>query len=316
MYLPLPWGYRRLGDKHFRTVEGAIEKFNLQFDIIHAHFSWSAGYVGAKLKEKYDLPLVITVYENQKWFIEEYESGNEDLYWAWEMADTLLRLNQADIPLLERFNSSVMHMPIGYDSAKFYPIERAKARKHLSLPSDREILFSLGFLKEKKGFRFLIDAMNYIADCRDDTICFIGGGGPLRNDLQRQIENLELNDRVKLIGYLDHEGEDIRHWYNACDLFVLPSLSESFGVVQVEAMACGKPVVATFNGGSETVIQSEKHGYLTDAGNSRALADTILSALNKDWDETEILGYARQYAWENITEAITDIYSDLLKAHA
>jgi glycosyltransferase involved in cell wall biosynthesis len=64
------------------------------------------------------------------------------------------------------------------------------------------------------------------------------------------------------------------------------------------------------------VIQSEKHGYLTDAGNSRALADTILSALNKDWDETEILGYARQYAWENITEAITDIYSDLLKAHA
>ncbi|MDI3541356.1 MAG: hypothetical protein PWQ62_270 [Candidatus Methanomethylophilaceae archaeon] len=78
---------------------------------------------------------------------------------------------------------------------------------------------------------------------------------------------------------------------NACDLFVLPSLSESFGVVQIEALACGKPVVATRNGGSEEVIISDDYGLLVDPANPNELREKIIEAPDKDWDREKILVY-------------------------
>ncbi len=76
---------------------------------------------------------------------------------------------------------------------------------------------------------------------------------------------------------------------NACDLFVLPSISESFGVVQIEALACGKPVVATRNGGSEEVITSDDYGLLVDPANPNELREKIIEAPDKDWDREKIL---------------------------
>jgi len=78
---------------------------------------------------------------------------------------------------------------------------------------------------------------------------------------------------------------------NACDLFVLPSISESFGVVQIEALACGKPVVATRNGGSEEVITSDDYGLLVDPANPNELREKIIEAPDKDWDREKILVY-------------------------
>jgi len=78
---------------------------------------------------------------------------------------------------------------------------------------------------------------------------------------------------------------------NACDLFVLPSLLESFGVVQIEALACGKPVVATRNGGSEEVISSDDYGLLVDPANPNELREKIIEAPDKDWDREKIFVY-------------------------
>ena len=95
---------------------------------------------------------------------------------------------------------------------------------------------------------------------------------------------------------------------NASDLFVLPSLSESFGIVQIEAMACGVPVVATINGGSEEIITSEDYGLLVEPANPEDLAEKILIALNKEWDKEKIRKYAEQFTWERIAERIHEIY--------
>jgi len=105
---------------------------------------------------------------------------------------------------------------------------------------------------------------------------------------------------------------EIPLWMNACDLFVLPSLNESFGIVQIETMACGKPVVATNTPGSREIIASEKYGLLCQPGNPEDLADKILVGLEKDWNQQEILQFADSFSWEKIAGDILRIYDTLL----
>jgi glycosyltransferase involved in cell wall biosynthesis len=118
-------------------------------------------------------------------------------------------------------------------------------------------------------------------------------------------------DYVKLAGGRPHN--EIPIWMNACDVFVLPSLRESFGVVQIEAMACGKPVVATYNGGSEEIITSEDYGLLCESANPKALAEKILIAFDKEWDGETIRRYAEQFRWETIIEEIVAIYKSITR---
>jgi teichuronic acid biosynthesis glycosyltransferase TuaC len=102
-------------------------------------------------------------------------------------------------------------------------------------------------------------------------------------------------------------------WMNACDLFVLPSLSESFGVVQIEALACGKPVVSARNRGSEEVIISDEYGLLVEPADPEDLAEKILVALDRKWDREAILVYAERYTWENLAKEIVGVYAQILE---
>jgi glycosyltransferase involved in cell wall biosynthesis len=112
---------------------------------------------------------------------------------------------------------------------------------------------------------------------------------------------------VKVDGFVPNDLLPI--WMNACDVFVLPSLSESFGIVQIEAMACGKPAVATYNGGSEEIITSEDYGLLCEPANQKELAEKILIALDKEWVYKKILGYAERFSWENIAKEVQEVYN-------
>lgn len=155
--------------------------------------------------------------------------------------------------------------------------------------------------------------MKIIIKQRNDILCFIGGDGPLKKKLQKQIRKLNLQEHVKLLGPIP--DDKLALWMNAADLFVLPSLSESFGVVQIEAMACGKPVVTTRNGGSEEIITSEDYGLLCEPANPQDLAEKILTALNKEWNREKIRKYAEQFDWKNIAKQIFKVYEDILSKY-
>jgi glycosyltransferase involved in cell wall biosynthesis len=310
IYIPIFWLSKIVIDNRLQAVERCIEEHHLHFDLIHAHFTWPSGYIGVRLKEKYGKPVITTIHENGDWFDQEVGMNHPLINTAWSGADALIRVNQKDVPVLKRYNEQVYSIPNGFSPA-FHPVDAAIAREQLGLPGDVKIVFSLGNLIQRKGFNYLIDAMEQICNQRDDVLCFIGGAGPERGSLQGQIDRLRLGEKVKLLGSVP--SDILPLWMNACDLFVLPSLSESFGVVQIEALACGKPVVSARNRGSEEVVISDKYGLLVDPADPEDLAEKILVALDREWDRDAILEYAQRYTWENIAKKIMGVYTQILE---
>ncbi|WP_292522240.1 glycosyltransferase [Methanoculleus sp.] len=311
IYVPILWLSKILIDNRPQAVERCIEEHHLHFDLIHAHFTWPSGYIGVRLKEKYGKPVITTIHENGDWFDREVGMDHPFINTAWSGADALIRVNQKDVPVLKRYNEQVYSIPNGFAPA-FHPVDAAIARERLGLPGDVKIVFTLGNLIKRKGFNYLIDAMEPVCSQRDDVLCFIGGAGPERGSLQGQIDRLHLGEKVKLLGSVP--SDILPLWMNACDLFVLPSLSESFGVVQIEALACGKPVVSARNRGSEEVIVSDSHGLLVEPADPDDLAEMILVALDREWDREVILGYVERFTWQHVVRGIVHIYQQISSA--
>ena len=301
----------RLGDKVFKKFDKFIQNEKIEFDLIHAHFTWPSGYVGLKLSKKFNVPIVITIHENRDWFIEEYNSKNKKIYWTWRNADALIRVNKKDITLLKEFNDNVFFVANGFNPKKFFVMEHTNACKILGLPHGKRIVFSFGNLIERKGFHYLIDAINDVAKFRKDVLCIIGGEGFMKRKLEKKIQKLGLNDYVKLIGFVP--DDKIVYWLNAADMFAFPSLAESFGLVVIEALATGLPVVATYNGGSEEIITSEAYGFLVEPASTKELTEKIFISLDKEWDSEKILEYAGRFRWEYIVEEILKVYEGVLK---
>jgi len=299
-----------LSDKIFKKFDKYIKNNKQEFDLIHAHFTWPSGYVGVKLAKEYNVPVVITIHENREWFLKEYHSKNEKIYWTWRNADALIRVNKIDVPLLTEFNSIVCPIPNGFDPNKFKVIDRKEARAHLGLLENKKIIFSLGNLIERKGFQYLIEAMEKDIIDRANVLCFIGGSGPFKKELQTQIGDLRLRDYVKLLGFVS--DEKLVYWMNAADLFVLPSLSEGNPTVMFEALGCGKPFIGTRVGGVPEIILNDMLGIIVEPGDPEGLARAIRRALETEWDGEYIREYAGQFTWDNIAKETVKIYEKVL----
>lgn len=291
-----------------------LDEKNLEFNLIHAHFLSPCGYIGAVLREKYSVPLVLTVHGG-------------DIYdlpfkYSWYRALTRYVLDKADaIVAVSRFNAgklvdlgastSKLHVvPNGFNEKLFKPRSLSRARRLLGLPSTKKILLSVGGLVDVKGHVYLIDAMQSIIKRRKDVILVIVGSGPLEKSLRKRIKVLGLGDFVLLTGSRMHE--EIPLWMNACNLFILPSLNEGFGKVVIEAMACGKPAIGTNVGGVPEIIRCSDVGILVKPADPKMLADAILKALEKTWNHEFIVNYVKQYSWTNITKQILEIYRKIL----
>lgn len=291
-----------------KSILNYIKKQKINFDIIHTHFTWPWGYTGWKIKQKYRKPFVETVHENSKWLIREYLSGFSKIYSTWKNADFLIRVNNRDIHLLKKFNPNVAYIPNGINLKIF---KRCNNKEFLKIKKNLKIIFSAGNLVKRKGYEFLIKAMKEVVNKRKDVLCLIAGDGPLRNLLLNMINSMQLKNYIKLVGKIPHTKLPL--WMNAADIFVLPSLSESFGVVQIEAMACGVPVVATNNPGSLMLIKDERLGIIVKRGNPTQLADGILKALEKKWNKEYIMKFAKNFSWESVSQKLIELYKNLLQ---
>ena len=316
-YFMLPFDFvkERKGEFAYKVAKRIIEREKMDFDLIHAHFTWPSGYVGAKLKAIYKKPVVLTVHEEREGFLNEISSGDKKLIYSWRNADKIIRVNRRDLKEFEKIGidkSKLLSIPNGFSSDLFKPMNINIARKELGLPRDKKILLNIANLEKYKGQKYLVDAMKNVLAKRNDVMLYIVGQGSLKNQLQSLINKYRLEDNIVLAGG-NKPSKEIPLWMNACNVFVLPSLSESFGIVQIEAMACGKPVVATYNGGSEEVVINKKLGILVEPKDVGGLATAILKALDTEWDKEYILNYAEQFTWDKIAEKIKEVYDEVLK---
>jgi glycosyltransferase involved in cell wall biosynthesis len=154
------------------------------------------------------------------------------------------------------------------------------------------IIFALGRHVYYKGFDILIEAMQHI-----DAQLILGGEGPLKAELQQQVERLGISQKVLFTGSIPEA--DLAAYFNAGDVFCLPSVaqSEAFGLVQLEAMACGKPVVCTqLNNGVNVVNQAGVTGLAVPVGNTTALAEALNTLLHDDALRSKLGQQAKTHA--------------------
>jgi glycosyltransferase involved in cell wall biosynthesis len=195
----------------------------------------------------------------------------------------------------------------------FSQIERNCKRESLSVPDSCYMILSVGRLVEQKNHKLLLSAIKEVVDMGFVIRLYLVGDGPLRQFLEDRAQELEIENQV----FFMPSQKDISSFLCACDVFVLPSSWEGFGLVVTEAMACERKIVATNCGGVEEVLGDV--GWLVDRDNLDALVKGILSALNLSKSASQILGkrarkrVLEKFSIEQSGKSYLSMYRDCLK---
>ncbi|RQH01250.1 glycosyltransferase [Natrarchaeobius oligotrophus] len=310
-YAPIDRWYRSLGKHHYWAVKTELRGRIESFDLVHAHFSWTAGYVATRLGEEFGIPSVITVHENEDRLADELQSGNDDLYWTWKNADAIIRVNEKDCERLSEYNDTVHAIPNGYDRERLPLKETATARERLGISRDETVVFSLGGLIPRKRFDLLIEAVAAV-EHDEPVVCAIGGRGKERRNLERLAQRYsnETLD-VRVLGFIPNE--ELANWLNACDIFALASESEGNPTVMFEALGCGKPYVGTNVGGVDEIITTDEYGLLCPPNDTDALTEVLQRGLSRSWNRETILEYGTRFTWNEIADEVYDVYQDVVE---
>ncbi len=311
-YIPTDRGYKKLSRDHYYSAERVIKSKKLKFDFMHAHIIVSAGFAGAMLKEKYNVPLVVTAHG-----VDIYDTPFRDQEWRRQIeyvlntADQIITVSNKNNSCIKKLNvkTPVTVIPNGYRKDLFYPRDGKECRSKLNLPQDKKIILTVGKLFAIKGHTYLIDAIGEMVKQRKDILCVIIGDGELQEKLKKQIKTRSLEQYIMIAGGRSHS--EIPVWINACDIFVLPSLNEGNPTVMFECLGCGKPFIGTDVGGIPEIITSEEYGYVVQPANVEELSEKMSMALDRDWDQERIYRYASDYTWEKIAQDIVNVYKKL-----
>jgi glycosyltransferase involved in cell wall biosynthesis len=204
----------------------------------------------------------------------------------------------------------------GVNVKRFKPRDRADARRMLGIPQQRKVLLSVAMLIPEKGVQYLIDAAALLVnDFREtEMLVLLAGEGWCQSDLEQRAEKLGIADRIQFLG----RRSDVETLTAAADIVVVPSVwQEGFGLIIAEAMASGRPVVATDVGGISELIDDGKNGLLVKPEDSRALAGAINSLL-KDEPKCRLLADAalirthKQFSLSQQVARLVRLYGDIL----
>jgi glycosyltransferase involved in cell wall biosynthesis len=214
--------------------------------------------------------------------------------------------------------NSVITIPHGVDSAHLRKAGKERfLRQHYV--GDKKVVLYLGRVNRTKGIHVLIDAFSKIRAARKDAVLFIVGPctSPEEESFQQALiqecRNLGIEDSKIFLGHVTEE-EKIEA-YEACDVFVLPSLYEPYGLVLLEAAAHGKPIISTFTDGPLGIFQNGIDGLLVEPNNSRQLASKLQELLSDSALRKKIGANARrmamEHSWENVGRAVEHVYQTI-----
>lgn len=311
------------------------------YDIIHSHY-FVSGIIGLALREHFDAPLVhmfhtLGAMKNQvARSDEERETGQRIALEGHIMreADAIVAATTLDLRQMvwnyEATPDRIKIIPCGVDLGRFHPHDMDEARAALGLPTQpTPLVLLVGRIEPLKGIDALIRAIALMrsqhAQLADVTAIIVGGASDEQpeawNSEQRRLDALRhelgIADAIKFVGARPQTQLSLYH--AAADVVTMPSHYESFGMAALEAMASGRPVVATNAGGPATIIEDGVNGLLTSPDDADMLAQQLVRVLTDAHFAYQLGQAARvraeRYGWSNIGCDILDVYRSLMRQH-
>ena len=283
------------------------------FDIIHAH-DWLVAYAAKTLKQAYNTPIVATIHATEagrnSGIQGETQKYINDTEWmlTYEASEVIVNSNYMKNELQRLFGlpfEKINVVPNGVNLNIFNGIEKDyDFRRKYAMDNEKIILF-MGRLVYEKGIQHLIAAMPKILANYHDAKLIIAGKGGMIDELRNQVNYLGLGDKVYFTGYLS--SKNVQRMYKCADVAVFPSTYEPFGIVALEAMLSGNPIVVSDIGGLNEIVEHGVNGMKSYAGNPNSLADSILTLLNDQKLCSDIVKNAKtkvknEYNWNKIAQ--------------
>ena len=299
------------------NLESFRKHNDLRYDLIFSHY-WLSGLVGESLQQQWEVPH-ITMFHTLSAVKNTIGVGEDEPELRIEAERDLARdCHRIIAPTDREKKNLILHygalpekigvVPCGVNLERFKPVSKGSARQHLGFGNDRIILF-VGRIDTLKGIDKLIQAIPHLQNIQGLKLLIIGGGEHSQHEigqLQKLATNLNVQDSVTFLGLIKHE--QLPYFYSAADVCVVPSYYESFGLVALESLACGTPVVATDVGNLKSVIRQGETGYVITDNAPHHLADKIALLLSRPSTDTEpalsIRASVSRFSWPNIAEAI------------
>ena len=331
-----PLGKREMSEYIPQFVEGVMDfarEKGIRYDILHSHY-WMSGIAAAALSDAWagsPMESIFHTLGEMKNRIARTESEREGAYridgekQVLRRADRIVVATLAELTQLRFLYKAnpdkMVIVPPGVDVSHFYPIPADEAKSFVGLtPEDRMVLF-VGRIEPLKGVDTLINAMCCL-DLKDRSrpvhLAIIGGDPSASPEqmtaemarLQKMCDDLGLEKTVVFLG--KRGQETLPYYYSAAEVLVMPSHYESFGMVALEAMACGTPVIASEVGGLAYLVRDGETGFTIPAEEPETLCDKLSWLLNdRELHEkmsTQAAEYAKDYAWAKIAAQIVDVY--------
>ncbi len=335
-----PYDKRRLFNYLPEFVKGVrefAENERIQYDVYHSHY-WLSGWVARELQKYQPAPIVQMFHtlgelknaaartEADREIERRVDVEHEIMHYADRLVAATPRDAQQMVDLYGASENKIKIIPPGVDLNLFHPISALEARDFIEMPYDHHSILFVGRIDPIKGLDVWFKAIELIVEQDPELreklcVCLVGG------DLDEEIppdtelgrlqtlkDELGIGDVVTFLGRRSQQC--LPYYYSAADIVVMPSRYESFGMVALEAMACGTPVVASDVGGLSFVVRDGETGYLVPEGNPYALADCVGYLIH----HPELRSYlgkrgievARQYAWPRIADEIEKLYETVI----
>lgn len=337
-YIPKTEVFARLGE-FTAELERQVAQEGRSYDLIHSHY-WLSAVVARQLAPKWRVPTVQMFHTlglvKREAMSEEPDPQGDDRIAierrAVRESDALVAASEIEASeLMQLYGADperVCVLPCGVDTEVFRPMRQVDAREALGRDQCERLVLFVGRIEQIKGIDVLLDAMGELFRRRPDLrheVCLVVVGGALDpnedapeteklEELRRLVHEHRMEDNVDFIGSVDQER--LALWYDAADLCAVPSLTESFGLVALEAMACGTPVVATRVGGLQTVVEHGESGLLVPAGDHRALAGAIEQVLTDHRLRVHLAHGARsraeRFTWSRVADGIEMLYDRVI----
>jgi D-inositol-3-phosphate glycosyltransferase len=325
---------------HLPQFVGLVRDFarheGLVYNVIHSHY-WLSGLAASELRREWDSPVVQMFHTlgqmknsvasgPEEWEPEQRLEGEAEVMASADRLVAATPTERAQMVWLYGANAGkIAVVPCGVDLNLFRPIQAEKAKRMLGLPADRRIVLYVGRIEPLKGIDTLLRAMALVAPeiprWREElSVIIIGGaagaGAARTNAELARLQQLRAQLGIEeLVTFQGAQSQDtLVYYYSAADMVVMPSHYESFGMVALEAMACGTPVVASRVGGLAHNVQDGQTGFLVPERDAGALAAKIRTLL-LDESLRQRLGsqasrWAQRFGWDVIADQILDLYQE------